>query len=82
MAFIQGQLMPLGEMKLDNSNILVNFWGQWSENLDPVYLKENIVSIFNCFEEIFEVKYFLPKLDVVSVPFSQNSANPGLIAIK
>ncbi|XP_044004952.1 aminopeptidase N-like isoform X2 [Aphidius gifuensis] len=83
LAFIQGQLMPLGKiMTNDTKNLTINFWGQWSENLDPSYLKDSIILVINYFEELFKVNLTMNKLDVVSVPFSINSANPGLITIR
>ncbi|XP_057333154.1 thyrotropin-releasing hormone-degrading ectoenzyme-like isoform X2 [Microplitis mediator] len=80
-ALIQGHLLSAGNVNVSEPPIPVNFWTELGVNLKPTYLQKMISHVVKNFEELFSMKFPMAKLDIVSVPFADNSGTPGLISI-
>lgn len=81
MALIQGHLLSAGNVNVGEPPIPVNFWSEQGMILKPTYLQKMISHVMKSFEELFSMKFPMAKLDIVSVPFADNSGSPGLISI-
>ncbi|KAH0560625.1 aminopeptidase Q-like isoform X1 [Cotesia glomerata] len=85
-AIIQGHLTSVSSKTIKSGSgkgeeIQINFWSEKGENLIPSYLHSMINQVIISFQQLFSVKFPMNKLDIVSVPFADNSGNPGLISI-
>ncbi|KAG8041191.1 hypothetical protein G9C98_002179, partial [Cotesia typhae] len=85
-AVIQGHLTSVSSRTIKSGLekgevIQINFWSEKGENLIPSYLHSMINQVIISFQQLFSVKFPMNKLDIVSVPFADNSGNPGLISI-
>ncbi|KAK0167934.1 hypothetical protein PV327_001785 [Microctonus hyperodae] len=83
LALIEGNLISVGKVIAnETAEIPINFWSEQGQDFNPIYLKNTIVTVIKHFEDLFSVNYPMKKLDIVSVPFAENSGNAGLISIK
>ncbi|XP_034944929.1 aminopeptidase N-like isoform X2 [Chelonus insularis] len=81
LALALGHLISVGMTKVGKYKIPVNFWSQVGESVVPNYLLKVIGLVVDAFEELFAVAFPISKLDIICVPFADNSGNLGLISI-
>ncbi|XP_015186361.1 PREDICTED: aminopeptidase N-like isoform X2 [Polistes dominula] len=83
LAFVMGNL-KIVEQVLVNSTLLVTFWAEFNTTSTGFYMLDKFEPIIIGLTDILTVPYWLPKLDLICLPWKivESSGNPGLISMK
>ncbi|KAI4480852.1 hypothetical protein M0804_009949 [Polistes exclamans] len=83
LAFVMGNMKVVDQV-LINSKLLVTFWAEFDTTSIGFYMLDKFEPIINGLTDILSVPYWLPKLDLICLPWKivESSGNPGLISIK